>query len=221
MEIVPEDLEVLNIWVVDLQSGFLGAASFPWSEAVGGLDSISIMAATFPLGIQGLAIDYRAFGAGQEYDLDERFNEGKTATHELGHFLGLHHPWGLLQDCINDDFCDDTPEQSDFYFRCPGPTESSCSTGEILDLSNFMQFLDDECMDHFTTCQLERMKIVTQTNMTHLLNSSALDLCHNLHSFRQRGRRSGLRLVSEQFARRISGEAQFEDLRPRSRILGT
>jgi len=176
MEIVPEDLEVLNIWVVDLQSGFLGAASFPWSEAVGGLDSISIMAATFPLGIQGLAIDYRAFGAGQEYDLDERFNEGKTATHELGHFLGLHHPWGLLQDCINDDFCDDTPEQSDFYFRCPGPTESSCSPGEILDLSNFMQFLDDECMDHFTTCQLERMKIVTQTNMTHLLNSPALDL---------------------------------------------
>lgn len=176
MEIVPEDMEVLNIWVVDLQSGFLGAASFPWSDAVGGLDSISIMASTFPPGIQGLAIDFKVFGVGPEYDLDQRFNEGKTVTHEIGHFLGLHHPWGLLQDCNNDDFCEDTPEQSEVYFRCPGATESSCSTGEILDLSNFMQFLDDACMDHFTNCQLQRMEIVTENNLTHLLNSPALDL---------------------------------------------
>ncbi len=177
MDIIPEDLEVLNIWVVDFQSTqFLGAASFPWSEAVGGLDSASILQATFPPGKQGLAMSYKAFGTGEEYDLEERFDQGKTVTHEAGHFLGLHHPWGLLESCENDDFCDDTPAQAELFFRCPEPTDSSCPPFASLDLSNYMQFVDDACMDHFTTCQLERMTIVAQMNMTHLLNSPALDL---------------------------------------------
>jgi len=175
MEIVPEDPEVLNIWVVDMQTGFLGAASFPWSIAVEGLDSTSIMASVFPPGVQGVAVDLKVFGVGEEYDLDQRFNQGTTVTHEIGHVLGLHHPWGLLSNCDNDDFCDDTPEQDTFYFGCPDPIES-CTPGVNLDLSNFMQFLDDECMDHFTTCQFQRMKVVAQTNMTQILNSPALDL---------------------------------------------
>lgn len=54
----------------------------------------------------GIVIDYTLFG-------DNEYSDGKTATHEVGHWLNLKHIWGFILGCYDSDFVDDTPNQDD------------------------------------------------------------------------------------------------------------
>ena len=97
-----------NIWVCDISGGILGYAQFP-----GG-----------PSSSDGVVCDYAYFGntgtAIYPYDL------GRTATHEVGHWLNLRHIWGDA-NCGND-YCNDTPEHSGSNYSCPSyPSTSNCN----------------------------------------------------------------------------------------------
>lgn len=130
----------LNIWVCNLFGRSLGYATPP-----GG-----------PEEKDGVVIKFDVFG--NEGYLQTGFNKGRTATHEVAHWLGLKHIWGD-DDCGNDEV-DDTPRQKSYNFGCPGfPVISNCSPNINGDMfMNFMDLTDDGCMNLFTTGQKNRMR---------------------------------------------------------------
>jgi hypothetical protein len=130
----------LNIWVCHLQD-LLGYAQFP-----GG-----------PPHTDGVVIDYRAFGT--TGTAEAPFNLGRTATHEVGHWLNLFHIWGDDgMGCAGTDQVDDTPNQAGPNTGNPGFPHVTCDNGPEGDMFvNFMDYVDDRCMVMFTVGQVERM----------------------------------------------------------------
>jgi hypothetical protein len=109
----------LNIWVTSLSGGFIGFAQLPVTNLIGGLDVTNNNRLT-----DGVVIHYQAFGTGSGFNLLSTYNLGRTATHEVGHFLGLRHIWG--DATCGDDFVSDTPAQTNSTSGCPTGTPASC-----------------------------------------------------------------------------------------------
>ena len=128
--------DYLNIWVCDLSSGLLGYAQFP-----GG-----------PASTDGVVIDYAYFGRGGSANAP--FDLGRTATHEVGHWLNLRHIWGD-GGCNVDDFVSDTPTSDNPNYGCP-TGHVSCSSTDMIE--NYMDYTDDGCMNLFTQGQKSRMR---------------------------------------------------------------
>lgn len=155
--------DYMNVYVADL-SGFLGWASFPFSN-LAGITEINNDRLT-----DGVALDYSYVGLNP--DAGEFPSLGRTGTHEVGHFLGLKHLWG---DCSVDDFCSDTPASNTSYQNeCPSGVVSSCGSSDMY--SNYLNYTDDSCMNLFTACQRERMRTVLTNSIRRksLLTSPAL-----------------------------------------------
>jgi hypothetical protein len=130
----------LNIWICKLASRSLGYATPPGAAA----DK------------DGVVIAYDVFGT--TGNLRAPFNKGRTATHEVGHWLGLIHVWG--DAACGSDQVDDTPSQQSYNFGCQNfPKMSACSPDKNGDMfMNFMDFSDDACMNIFTKGQVKRMR---------------------------------------------------------------
>jgi hypothetical protein len=131
----------LNIWVCELGGGLLGYAQFP-----GG-----------PAETDGVVILHQAFGT--TGTATAPFNLGRTATHEIGHWLDLHHIWGDRTDCQGDDLVADTPRQQQPNFGTPTFPHVSCTNGPDGDMfMNYMDYVDDEAMMMFTAGQVVRIQ---------------------------------------------------------------
>jgi Pregnancy-associated plasma protein-A len=130
----------LNIWVCRLGEGLLGYAQFP-----GG-----------PTKTDGVVILSTAFGT--KGAVSAPFNRGRTATHEVGHFLGLRHIWGDRNDCTGNDFVADTPGAREANFGKPKFPHVTCNNGPNGDMfMNYMDYVDDAAMVMFTAGQVARM----------------------------------------------------------------
>ena len=132
----------LNIWVCPLGNNLLGYAQFP-----GGL------AAT-----DGVVILHSAFGT--TGTAAAPFNLGRTATHEVGHWLNLRHIWGDDgSGCAGSDFVADTPNQASENVGTPAFPHVSCGNGPNGDMfMNYMDYVDDVAMMMFTAGQVTRMQ---------------------------------------------------------------
>ena len=132
----------LNIWVCRLAGGLLGYAQFP-----GG-----------PAATDGVVITHTGFGttgtAAAPFDL------GRTATHEIGHWLDLRHIWGDDSGgCSGSDFVADTPNQAGPNVGTPTFPHVSCNNGPNGDMfMNYMDYIDDAAMFMFTAGQVTRMQ---------------------------------------------------------------
>lgn len=131
----------LNIWVGSTCNDFLGLAT-------------SIAVPDYRPEEDGIVIDYNYFGNNCNSDISSPYNLGRTATHEIGHYLGLLHPWGDCADGDND-LVADTPAQAAPYYGCPTHPQASCGNNDMY--MNFMNYSDDVCMALFTIGQKERM----------------------------------------------------------------
>ena len=145
----------LNIWVLNL-TDFLGYAQFPVST-LPGLEQSPNDRLT-----DGVAVSYEVFGsingAGGPFNLDSRYNKGRTATHEIGHFLGLRHIWGDQTTCTDSDYVTDTPPQSSSTTNCAVHPQPQCSVNKMF--QNYLDYTDDACMNLFTVGQISRMNTV-------------------------------------------------------------
>ncbi|MBL7803398.1 MAG: T9SS type A sorting domain-containing protein [Saprospiraceae bacterium] len=130
----------LNLWVCNLGGGLLGYAQFP-----GG-----------PASTDGVVCTYTAFGT--IGTAQAPFNKGRTATHEVGHWVNLYHIWGDDgSSCSGSDLVGDTPNQADENYGCPTFPQVSCSNGPNGDMfMNYMDYTDDACMYMFTNGQKTR-----------------------------------------------------------------
>ncbi len=144
-----------NIWTVNFGSGgLLGYAQFPEGSGLQGLPSGSQDAQT-----DGVVVRHTAFG--RVGNVNAPADQGRTATHEVGHWLGLRHVWGDAPQgqngCDYDDYCNDTPVAENSTSGCPNsPTEC----GSVNMIENYMDYTDDACMNLFTQDQKTRMRTV-------------------------------------------------------------
>jgi len=98
---------------------------------------------------------------------------GRTVTHEVGHWLNLDHVWGNGGcSAANDDGVSDTPRQSDANYDCPTFPKVECNSGSNgVMFMNYMDYVDDNCMNMFTQGQGDRMIAAINTYRPSLLNS--------------------------------------------------
>lgn len=131
----------LNIWVCNLGSNLLGYAQFPGGDP----------------STDGVVILYSAFG--RTGTLISKYNLGRTATHEVGHWVNLRHIWG--DATCGDDLVDDTPIAQTANFNCPTYPKISECTGSTNEMTmNYMDYTDDACMYMFTLGQKDRARAV-------------------------------------------------------------
>lgn len=155
----------LNIWVCDLVFGFgiLGYAYPP----IGNVPNWNIGDAPADPGKQGVVIHYPVFGRNNPLAVSplDIVNRGRTATHEVGHFLGLRHIWGDGDCSMDDGIADTPPAASDAQQICDW-TKNTCTESpgpELPDnIENYMDYAADSCMNMFTQGQVNAMRYVLE-----------------------------------------------------------
>ncbi|MHC2993376.1 hypothetical protein OB13_18015 [Pontibacter sp. HJ8] len=148
----------LNIWIGNLANDELGYSSSPGAAA----------------SRDGVVLNYRAVGAAPANTSLWEYNLGRTATHEIGHWLGLKHIWGLGITCRDSDGIEDTPNQENETLGCPEGITSSCNNGPYGNMwQNFMDYTNDACMNLFTQGQAAYMQGVLRANRSSIFSSVA------------------------------------------------
>lgn len=136
----------LNIWVCNLGGGLLGYAQFP-----GG-----------PANTDGVVVLNGSVGGPAAPGTSTPYHLGRTATHEVGHWVNLRHIWGDAN--CGSDLVSDTPTQQTSNFGCPSFPKVTCSNGPNGDMfMNYMDYTDDGCMNMFTAGQSTRMNALFAT----------------------------------------------------------
>ncbi len=133
----------LNIWVCNIGGGLLGFATFPGGAA----------------NVDGVVCLNTSIGGPAAPGTFAPYNLGRTATHEVGHWLALYHIWGDDGGtCSGSDQVADTPNQADEHYGCPTFPQVSCSNGPNGDMfMNYMDYTDDGCMNAFSAGQSARI----------------------------------------------------------------
>lgn len=131
----------LNIWT-NTASGYLGYAYYPDGSAGSTVD--------------GVVLNYTAVG--RDAPNGGIYNQGRTATHEVGHYLGLPHTFDggcgqPNQPYTTGDLIADTNPESTSQFDCE--ERVTCNTPDPI--HNYMDYTPDACMDNFTQEQSNRM----------------------------------------------------------------
>ena len=131
----------MNLWACTIGGGILGYAQFP-----GGSSSTD-----------GVVIDSKYLG--NTGTAVYPFNLGRTATHEVGHWMNLRHIWG--DATCGSDLVSDTPTHNAANSGVPAyPSYSTCSGNPVEMTMNYMDYTDDRGMYMFSNGQKSRMAAV-------------------------------------------------------------
>ena len=133
----------LNFWVCTIGGGILGYAQFPGGSSA----------------TDGVVVDSKYVGVTSNTGPAYPYNLGRTATHEVGHWMNLRHIWGDTT-CGNDQVAD-TPTHNTANYGVPTyPHYSTCSGTPVEMTMNYMDYTDDRGMYMFTIGQKSRMSAI-------------------------------------------------------------
>jgi hypothetical protein len=131
----------LNMWVCTIGGGILGYAQFPGGAA----------------STDGVAIDSKYFGLSGSANAP--YNLGRTATHEVGHWMNLRHIWG--DATCGSDLVADTPVHNTANYGKPAYPHYSTCTGTPVEMTmNYMDYTDDDAMYMFSNGQKSRIDAI-------------------------------------------------------------
>lgn len=172
-ELIRWDTErYLNIWVVkEISSGSNTTLGYTYIPG------------TVPRVRDGVVITSKHIGT--TGTATPPYNQGRTLTHEIGHFLGLHHTFRSEGNCSDnsaancmtsgDRVCD-TPAEEEAKYFCPEETNSCiefpCDLPDPI--SNFLNYVDDVCMDQFTAGQKSRAHFFLDSYRSRLVSEENL-----------------------------------------------
>lgn len=122
------DYSTLNLYFLSYLSGYLGYCYFPTDAPQGSQDFI----------IDGCSIQYGTWPGGDQTPYDE----GKTATHEVGHWLGLYHTFQGGCSGAGDEISD-TPAQASASSGCPTGRDSCPNIAGVDPIHNYMDYSDE------------------------------------------------------------------------------
>ena len=128
----------LNMYVTSLEDDLLGYATFPFDTTLA-QDGVVVLNSSLPGGSA------------------KGYSKGDTATHEVGHWLGLLHTFENGCAAPGDEV-DDTAAQADGknVFSCDSSLNTCAAAGKD-PVHNFMSYGDDKCLSRFTKGQASRM----------------------------------------------------------------
>nr|WP_315146258.1 zinc metalloprotease [uncultured Flavobacterium sp.] len=130
----------LNLWACTIGGGILGYAQFPGGAAA----------------TDGVVIDSKYFGVTSNTGASYPYNLGRTASHEVGHWMNLRHIWG--DATCGSDLVADTPTHNAANYGVPAYPHLSTCTGTPVEMTmNYMDYTDDRGMYMFTNGQKARM----------------------------------------------------------------
>lgn len=156
--------QYLNIWVGNIEAGILGYATPPFNHGNAS---------------DGVVVGYRYLG---ETGAQAPFNKGRTAVHEVGHYLGLNHVWGPgAGGCGSDDGISDTPLQLKNNYGTPAYPQSSCGSSDMF--MNYMDYCDDEALVMFSQGQRTKMENIATTTRSSLSTVEPVGINENNLSF--------------------------------------
>jgi hypothetical protein len=131
----------LNMWACTIGGGILGYAQFPGGSTT----------------TDGVVIDSKYFGLSGSGAYP--YNLGRTATHEVGHWMNLRHIWG--DATCGSDLVSDTPTHNTANYGAPAYPHYSTCTGTPVEMTmNYMDYTDDRGMYMFSNGQKSRMAAI-------------------------------------------------------------
>jgi hypothetical protein len=167
----------LNIWICNMAIPLLGPSILGYATPPANLPN-------WPAGgvgdlIDGVVLQFQIVGDNNPNTISagggEYVSKGRTAVHEVGHYLGLRHIWGDDTNCEGNDGIDDTPSAADQSDTDCDTSKNTCVDNingvDLPDMiENYMDYSAETCQNSFTKGQVDLMRSVIQ-NQRVLLSS--------------------------------------------------